>query len=159
MKRYYKYVFAIVGMLAVFFILYYSATRSDKNLDNWIGEYQYTAIFPHSSGEMSYVIEYTILIYEEENKYYAKITNDGWQTMERVLAQVTGNQNKIDITYLHTLPDDIIYGNEWFDESEVLWRFERDGDDINTVWMAARSWHPTLSDVEGEVSGKYFEKM
>lgn len=79
--------------------------------------------------------------------------------MRRVLAQVTGSQYKIDITYLHTLPDDIIYGNEWFDESEVLWQFERDGDDINTVWMAARRWHPTLADVESEIIGIYFEKM
>lgn len=158
MKRYYKFALAIVGMLAVIFILYYSTTRSNKNLDSWVGEYHYTAIFPHSSGEMSYVIEYIILIYEEENKYYAQITNDGWWTMTRVLAQVTGNQNKIEIAYLHTLPDDIIYGNEWFDESEVLWHFERNGDDINTVWMAARSWHPTLSDVEGEIIGKYFEE-
>ena len=70
---------AIVGVLTVIFISYYSTTRSDKNLDSWIGEYQFTATFPHNSGEMSYVIEYNISIYKEEYKYYAKITDDGWQ--------------------------------------------------------------------------------
>lgn len=128
-------------------------------MDNWVGEYHYGETFPHISGEMYYVIDYTILIYEEENKYYAQITCDGWQTMIRVLAQVTGNQNKIDITYLHTLPDDIVYGrHERFDEGEVLWQFEREDGDINTVWMAARRWHPTLSDMESEIIGIYFEK-
>lgn len=94
-----------------------------KNLDSWIGEYYYCETFPHNSGELFYVIEYTVEIYKEEGNYYAQITGDGWQTCVRCLARVMGNRNKIELTYMGRLPDDIT--SIIFDRGETLWRFER----------------------------------
>lgn len=59
------------------------------------------------------------------------------------------------ITYLQLLPDSM----DLFDEGEVLWRFERDGSDINTVWLEGRVLHPYLSDMDGEIIRRSFEKV
>lgn len=145
----------MVGILLLFSIMFCVYIRDKKDLDNWIGEYYFSKTYPHNSGKIFYFIEYTIIIYKDGNKYYAQITGDGWQTMTRVLAQVTGDRDKIEIAYLHTLPDDTLYdsGHEWFDEGEVLWRFEWDGNDMNTVWLAGERYF------EGEITGKSFEKI
>lgn len=154
-------IFAIMGILLALFIMLCIHIKTPKNLDNWIGEYYYSETFPHNSGVIFYFIEYTVMIYKDGNKYYAQITGDGWHTMTRILAQVTGDRDKIEIAYLHTLPDDKLYdsGHEWFDEGEVLWRFERDGSDINTVWLEGKLFHPTLSDMEGEIIRRSFDKI
>lgn len=148
-------IFAVMGILLALFIMLCIYHRDSKNLDNWTGEYYYSKTYPHNSGKIFYFIEYTVKIYKDENKYYAQITGDGWQTMTRVLAQVTGDRDKIEIAYLHTLPDDILYdsGHERFDKGEVLWRFERDGRDIKTVWLAGKIFF------EGEITGKSFERV
>lgn len=152
--------YAILGIIFVFIITICIHIKDKKNLNNWIGEYYYIETFPHNSGQITYFIEYTIIIYKEENKYYAQITGDGWFTMTRMLAQVTGDQNKIDIAYLQATPGDLSYGSyEAFDKGEVLWQFERNGSDINTIWKSGKEFHPTLIEMEGEIMGKYFAKI
>lgn len=156
-KPYSLFLFLILGILGGFLFCAISTVRNEKDLNDWIGEYNYLELFPHNSGEIYYFIDYTISIYKEGNKYYAQITGDGWFTMDRLLGQVTGDRDKIDITYLQALPEDISYGRyERFDQGEVLWQFERDESGINTIWAAARSFHPTLCDLEGEIIGNYF---
>lgn len=144
--------FIIIGILLALFIMFciYYLYQRQKNLDNWLGNYYYCETYPHNSGELFYVIEYTVKIYKDGNKYYAQITGDGWQTMTRVLAQVTGDRNKIEIAYLQELSNDMSYR---FDEGEVLWRFEWDGNDMNTVWLAGERYF------EGEAAKKSFEKV
>lgn len=129
--------------------------KQHKNLDSWLGEYSYSETFPHNSGELSYFVNYTVEIYKQEGKYYAQITGDGWQTCVRCLARVTGNRNKVELTYMGRLSDDIT--SIIFDRGETLWRFEREDNDINTVWLAGKALHPTLSDMEGEIVRKSFE--
>ena len=130
-----------------------------KNLDNWLGEYYYTETYPHNSGKSFYFIEYTITIYKDENKYYAKIVGDGWFTMTRYLAQVTGDSKSIEISYLERLPDDLYYGHEAFPKGEVLLRFEREGNDLNTVWLAGKEFFVSFEGMEGEITTKAFEKV
>lgn len=143
-------IFAIMGILLALFIMLCTYHRDSKNLDNWIGEYYFSKTYPHNSGKIFYFIEYTIIIYKDGNKYYAQITGDGWQTMTRILAQVTGDRDKIEISYLQELSNDMSPG---FDKGEVLWRFELDGRDINTVWLAGKIYF------EGEVTGRSFERV
>lgn len=143
-------IFAVMGILLALFVMLCIHHRNSQNLDNWIGEYYFSKTYPHNSGEIFYFIEYTIIIYKDGNKYYAQITGDGWQTMTRVLAQVTGDRDKIEISYLQELSNDMSPG---FDEGEVLWRFELDGRDINTVWLAGKIYF------EGEVTGRSFERV
>lgn len=140
----------MVGILLLFSIMFCVYIRNKKNLDKWIGKYYYCELYPHNSGKLFYVIEYTIIIYKDGNKYYAQITGDGWQTMTRVLAQVTGDRNKIEIAYLQKLSDDM---SPSFDKGEVLWRFEWDSNDMNTVWLAGERYF------EGENTRKSFEKV
>ncbi len=75
--------------------------------------------------------------------------------MVRMLARVTGNQDKIEISFLKLLPDSM----NLFDEGEVIWRFERDGDNMNTVWLEGRVLYPYWSDSEGEIVEQSFEKV
>lgn len=140
-------------MLSIMFCIH---IRDKNDLDNWIGQYYYSETYPHNSGEIFYFIEYTITIYKEENKYYAKIVGDGWQTMIRMLAQVTGDRDKIEITYLQWLPDSM---HLRFDRGEALWRFEREGSDINTVWLAGKIFFESFANMDGEIIRKSFEKV
>lgn len=153
-------IFIIAGIFLVFSIMLCVYIRNQKSLDGWIGKYYYCETYPHNSGQLSYVIEYTVMIYKEGNKYYAQITGDGWQTMTRMLAQVTGDQSKIEIAYLQRLPDDWLYGCErdLFHKGEVLWRFEREGSGLNTVWLAGKWFFVSFEGMEGEISTKAFEK-
>ncbi len=77
------------------------------------------------------------------------------------ITQVTGNRNKIEIAFLQRLPYDLLYGcdRDYFHKDEVLWRFERENSDLNTVWLAGKLLHPILSDSEGEITTKSFEKV
>lgn len=154
-------IFISLGVLLVLSAMLCIQVKNKKNLDNWLGRYYYCETYPHNSGELSYVIEYTITIYKDENKYYAQIVGDGWHTMARYLAQVTGDRNKIDISYLQRLPDDALYGCERdaFPKGEVLWRFEREENDLNTVWLAGKKFFLSFEDMESEITVKSFEKV
>ena len=160
MKRKYC-TFISLGVLLVLFVVFCIQITHKKNLDNWLGEYYYTETYPHNSGELFYFIEYTITIYKDENKYYAKIVGDGWFTMRRCLAQVTGDSKSIEISYLERLPGDPRYGHEVdaFPRGEVLWRFEREGNDLNTVWLAGKKFFVSFEGMEGEITTKAFEKV
>lgn len=136
--------------------IYLTIQKDGKDLDSWIGEYSYVAVISHNSGLLNYIIEYNINIYKQDKEYYAKITNEGWQTQVRTLASVKGNEKKIDIIFLETLPDDHIYDSERYDAGEVLLQFQRDGTGIITVWKAMKMENPVLSEMDGDVIGKYF---
>lgn len=153
--------FICLGVILMLSAVFLIQIKHYKNLNSWLGKYYYCETYPHSSGELFYVIEYTVTIYRDDNKYYAQIVGDGWYTMTRYLAQVTGNRNKIDISFLQRLPDDVLYGCERdpFPKGEVLLRFERDGDDLNTVWLAGKKFFLSFENQEGEITTKSFEKV
>ncbi len=131
--------------------------NQSENLESWIGEYNYTAVFPHESGEINYVIDYNIHIYEEQGIYYAKIVGDGWQTQERTLALVEGDEEKIELIFVETLAEDIMYGTAGrYDDKAVLLCLENTKEGLQTAWHAMM--HPVLADVEEVVYGVYFEK-
>ena len=153
--------FISLGVLLVLSVVFCIQITHKKNLDNWLGEYYYTETYLHNSGEWFYFIEYTITIYKDGNKYYAKIVGDGWFTMRRYLAQVTGDSKSIEILYLERLPDDPRYGYEKdaFPKGEVLLRFEREGNDLNTVWLAGKKFFVSFEGMEGEIKAKSFKKV
>lgn len=153
--------FICLGFFLMLSAVFCIRLKNYKNLDNWLGKYYYCETYPHNSGELSYVIEYTVTIYKDENKYYAQIVGDGWYTMARYLAQVTGNRKKVDISFLQRLPDDVCYGCERdpFSKGEVLLQFEREENDLKTVWLAGKKFFLSFEDLEGEITTKSFEKV
>ena len=139
------------------FAVFWFHEKHEKNLDNWIGKYYYCETYPQNCHELFYGIEYTITIYRDGNEYYAQIVGDGWFTMSRYLARVTGNRKEVEISFLQSLPDDMYYG--FFPKGEVLWRFEREGNDLNTVWLAGKKLFESFANLEGEITTRSFEKI
>ena len=156
-----------IVILVIIFVVYLISSfiflnlKKNNNLDNWLGSYNYTAIFPHGTDkDMNYVIDYNILIYKEEGNYYAKIINDGWFTQTRSLAQIIGNKYSIDIKFLETLPEDSLYGEvERYERNEILLNLNYNESELQTLWLALRSEHPTFAENNDSITGIYFKKI
>lgn len=120
------------------------SNNKTNNLDNWLGNYFYSVQFKHSNVEGAYyVIVYTILIYKEENNYYAKFINDGWQTETRTLARIVGDENEIEIIFIETLPEDgLSEGLQRYKENEILLKLMQGEAGLITSWYALRKEQP-----------------
>ena len=132
-------------------------TGKDVDLDSWVGSYYYIETFPHfEDSDFHYFISYDINIYEDDGNYYGEIINDGWQTQVRMLTQIKGTDDAIDIIYIETSPGDSQYGKyERFDKGDILLSFKRENEKIITTWGLLKNQHPTLCD-EDEVVGEYY---
>ncbi len=137
-----------------------SGKNKGSDLSVWVNSYYYCETFPHSTDEnFNYFIGYEIEIFEEDEKYYAKITGDGWWLCSRILARIEGDENSIDILFVETLPDDLSYGGVGqYGKDDRLLSFSRKEDMIQTNWGELRSEHPTFSDRKDEIIGEYFKK-
>lgn len=152
--------FIFVILMSALIICIINTLNYDSNLDDWIGEYNYTAIFPKEDGTINYVVNYNIKIYKDVNKYYADIENNGWFTQTKILANVTGNRKKIKFIFKETLPSDKMYGIvERYDVGDVLLYMEKDGDVLQTAWGILRVEHPAYAEIDGDIIGIFFEKI
>lgn len=141
-----------------------AASESDSaadDMDSWLGKYSFVDAFPHNSGELNYVIGLEMTIYKQDGDYYAQINGDGWFLETRTSARVAGNQDSVDITFLETLPGDSLYENniQRYEYGEELLHLKRlENGEIRTEWGALRDQHPIFVEMEGKISGSYFEK-
>lgn len=151
------------GILGVLLIVVICSIRSfhENKLNDWIGEYNYVAIFPREDNELpNYVINYDIKIYEQDKEYYAMISNDGWFTQTRTLAYVIGDRHTIEIRFVETLPEDSLYGSaERYESEEILLKLTQNDAGLQTDWGVLREEHPTYSTTEDEIIGVFFEKI
>lgn len=132
----------------------------DSNLDDWIGEYNYIAIFPKEDGTVNYFVNYNIKIYKNNNKYYADIENNGWFTQTKILSDVIGNSKKIELIFKETLPGDSMYGiMERYNSGDALLYMEKDGDVLLTEWGILRVEHPVYAETDENIAGSFFEKI
>ncbi|MCP3772181.1 DUF5991 domain-containing protein [Paenibacillus sp. MZ04-78.2] len=114
-------------------------------LESWVGEYEFSEYAPPNQNMF-----YQISIYKEGKSYYAKIDIDGFQTMERLQAQVEGDGKAIKIIFDKYLPDNLW---EPYQPGDILLRLEKTDSALNTFWEKIQ---PMLKD-QGESGKTYFE--
>ena len=96
-----KTLFCILGIAVLTFSL---MGRPEDSLEQWVGTYTFEEFEAEDSGIMLF---YEVVIYQENNKYFADISVDGFQTMTRIKAAVTGKQKKINLHFKEYLPDNL----------------------------------------------------
>lgn len=146
-KKYYVYLisFIIIVLIINCFIFEYGSKKNQ-----WIGEYNYCENneFIHEN--------YKIIIWEQNKIFFALIDyshyNDNDYNHTKLLANVIGNNEIIDIVFLQTLPGDTNYGNDLFKKGEKLIRLEQDQIGITTEWKALKF------KGKKNIVGEYFEK-
>lgn len=102
-----------------------SATEQSQ-LDSWIGNYSFSEIVQPDENMF-----YELSIYKENNKYYSKINIDGFQTIQRLLANVEGNDESISIIFDQYLPDNLF---EVYNQGDILLKLERKQAKLVTNW-------------------------
>jgi hypothetical protein len=103
------------------------AEKSDVSiLETWVGNYSFSEFVPPDQNMI-----YGISIYKEQGNYYADISIDGFQTIERLRAKVEGDKNSIKLRFDKYLPDNRF---EPYEVGDILLSFEKKGPDLNTLW-------------------------
>ena len=143
--------------LLVAVALLFRANITKQNLDSWLGSYYYFEGFPSTPEVPSYptaaTIGYDIVIYKNNNKYYAQVDNEGFQTRDYFIAKVVGTNEHIDLLF-----DSYNGDNEWGHYSPgelILSLFWKDGV-LYTEWHKIRS---ETSYINEETVGLYYEKQ
>lgn len=109
--------------------------------DSWVGNYKYYE-FVEPNINLSMQIE----IYKENGNYFARIEINGFQIYEDMVAQITGNENKICLKYVHNnLSDSIIKRTE----GETLLCLRTEGGVLLTDWDTIKPYI-----IENQISGK-----
>lgn len=123
-----------------------NAGKSASNdLNPWVGKYTFYEYAPPDQN-----MWYDISIYTENGKYYASVIIDGFQTMQRYKAEISGDQKAIDLLFSEYLPQN---GFEPYVKGERLLSFEKRDAQLITYWGEMK---PMLTS--NEESGKpYFE--
>ncbi|HEY9062691.1 MAG TPA: DUF5991 domain-containing protein [Pseudobacteroides sp.] len=124
------------------------AQKSDvSSLETWVGGYSFSEFVPPDQNMI-----YGISIFKEEGNYYADISIDGFQTIERLRAKVDGNKNSIKLRFDKYLPDNRF---EPYEVGDILLSFEKSGSDLDTFWGKIEA-----IDKNNKKSGSpYFEFM
>lgn len=99
---------------------------TSQSLDSWIGDYSFSEFVPPDQNMF-----YSISIFKENDRYFAEINIDGFQTMERLKAEVEGGENSVKFIFSEYLPDNML---EPYKVGDILLRFEREKLGINTFW-------------------------
>lgn len=141
--------------------LYCYKTIYERNeLDVWTGQYVFSDAFEHNSGEINYCVDYEIIIYRDNEKYYVELEGNGWFLQTRSLAYVEGNKNSIDIIFKSTLPGDSSYGSvERYETDELMLTLSYDDSELISIWHVLRKEHPIFYENTEEIKGSYFEKI
>lgn len=151
-----KKYFILLFLIFVIINLKISITVKQNDLNQWIGEY-------NNCEDSEFIHGYfKIIIWEQNKLFFALIDYSSTQhhyndnksiiTHTKLLANVIGNNEIIDIVFLQTLPGDTNYGNDLFKKGEKLIRLEQDQIGITTEWKALKF------KGEKNIVGKYFEK-
>lgn len=91
---------------------------------------------------------YSIDIYREDGNCYAKIGIDGFQTLVRLLAKVSGDLYSIQLAFLKYLPDNVF---EPYKTGDILLGFEKESSKLITNWGEIQ---PLI--IENGKPGEYF---
>ncbi len=130
-------------------------------LGSWTEVYNYSETFPHAQDEdFNYFVAYEIYIYEEQGKYLAKVSSNGWQIQSESLAYVTGDDTSIDLLFVETMPNDSLYGTcERYEKDDVLLSLSLEDGILETNWKMLRNEHPVFIATRDEIVGEYFSRV
>lgn len=109
------------------------------SLESWIGDYAFSEFV-----EPNINMFYSITIYETDGSFYADISIDGFQRLERVKANVKGDGELIEISFLEYLPDNLM---ELYEEDDTLLILEKKDSNIFTSWGAIQPVSPDNKEV------------
>lgn len=115
-------------------------------LATWLGEYSFAEYAPPDQN-----IFYSLTIYCEGDYFFGRFSIDGFQTMERLLAEVSGDADSIDLKFLRYLPDNV---SEIYKEGDILLTLEKTGGKLITTWGKIT---PLLLD--NREPGEYFQVL
>lgn len=96
-----------------------------QSLDSWVGDYEFYEFCPLDEN-----MNYYISIYKENDGYNASIDIDGFQTLKRLPAEVSGDENSIKL--MKNIYRRTCY--ELYDKGDILLSFERKIYKIYTFW-------------------------
>ena len=103
-----------------------NAKTNLTNLETWVGHYSFSeSTLPN---QMRF---YTINIYRENSEYFAKINIDGFQSMKRLLAKVSGDTNSIKLVFFQYLSDNMFQS---YKTGDVLLILEKKDSKLITTW-------------------------
>lgn len=119
--------------------------KSSSILESWLGEYKFSEYAPSNQNMF-----YRISISKVNNSYYAQISIDGFQTIERLQAKVSGDENSIQLIFEKYLPDNQF---ETYAEGDILLSFQKENFKLYTSWGKIQ---PML-DSNNKSSEVYFE--
>ncbi|MCM1232911.1 MAG: DUF5991 domain-containing protein [Ruminococcus flavefaciens] len=149
----------ILFMILIVGIYILRTVYEGKQLDGWIGKYVFTDSFEHNSGEINYYVDYEIIIYQDDGRYYAELEGNGWFLQTRSLAYIEGDKNSIDIIFKSTLPGDSLYEYaERYETDELMLTLSYDDSELISTWYALRMEHPVFIESTEEIRGCYFKK-
>ena len=121
-------------------------TSASNTMDSWLGNYSFSEIATPNQNMF-----YEISIGKEDNKYYAELNINGYQTMSRLKADVSGNENAIKIVFEKYLTGNIL---EPYEKGDILLNLEKKDSELYTIWGKVE---PILeSNLE---PGVYFEEV
>lgn len=98
----------------------------DSKLESWLGEYTFSEFVPPDQN-----MYYSIVINQDNGQYYAQINIDGFQAMQRLKAQVLGDENYIQLIFEEYLPDNLF---EPYDKGDILLSLKKENGKMYTVW-------------------------
>ncbi|MEL4106263.1 DUF5991 domain-containing protein [Oscillospiraceae bacterium WX1] len=118
----------------------------DADLNSWVGDYSFSE---HSDPDEN--MFYSITIFQKNHQYFADIFIDGFQTMIRMQATVSGDAQAINLTFDKYLPDNL---DEPYQQGDLLLTLEKNNDVIVTYWEKLQPMLPQNTE-NGNV---YFTK-
>jgi hypothetical protein len=113
-------------------------------LDSWIGDFKYSEFIPPDINRF-----YSVFVVKENDEYFADIALDGFQTMERLRAKVTGDEKAIEFKFEKYLPQNVF---EPYKVGDTLLRFEKKESSMITYWGAISPF-----DKSSQSGNVYFE--
>ena len=100
--------------------------KDTSALESWIGDYTFSEFAPPDQNMF-----YRFSIYKENDNYYAEISVDGFQTVERLHAKVIGDEKSIKLVFDKYLPDNVF---EPYKQGDILFGFEKKNLKLYTFW-------------------------
>lgn len=116
------------------------------SIESWIGDYTFSEFV-----EPNINMFYSIMIYKMNDGIYADIFVDGLQRLERVKANVKGDGDLIEISFLEYLPDNLM---ELYEEDDILLALEKKDSVIYTSWGVIQPISPENNEL-----GIYFVEV
>jgi hypothetical protein len=116
--------------------------QTKDNLDQWLGEYSYYEFYPPNQSMI-----YDLSIHETDGIYFADFSIDGFQTMSRFQATVTGDDNTVDFIFDNYLAENLFTP---YEKGDKLLTFKKNNGEILTYWEKVQ---PMLPEHE---SGKVY---